>query len=254
MAQTKRRSPCKHARRRLITTWMDDELSGNTTWGRMSISFNVLGYLLNMKGGGWEYIRRPQSPEEFVIKRPPKNMRSLELLAFALNASALLLLAQGSQRSKDGVYSGAVPRLSAPDRPTAYHLPTYMMHLYRNFRSNFSRPLDTLEQKAAQHADTVQSVMAKSKILFPHLRAPFIVHPDYARKKMRAYYLGLVRTCPVWHKWRPVKAAAVPDDHRGSQSTSRTTSHISEKGGGSPWRDQRVKFSCLILKANLLFP
>lgn len=72
MAQTKRLSPCKHARRRLITTWMDDELSGNTTWGRMSISFNVLGYLLNMKGGGWEYIRRPLSQEESVIKRPQK--------------------------------------------------------------------------------------------------------------------------------------------------------------------------------------
>lgn len=230
MAQTKRRSPCKHARRRLITTWMDDELSGNTTWGRMSISFNVLGYLLNMKGGGWEYIRRPQSPEEFVIKRPPKNMRSLELLAFALNASALLLLAQGSQRSKDGVYTGAVQRLSAPDRPTAYHLPTYMMHLYRNFRSNFSRPLDTLEQKAAQHADTVQSVMAKSKILFhlpPQSPRAFYSTSWLCTKKIRAYSLGLVRTCPVWHKWRPVKAAAVPDDHRGSESTSRTTSHIS---------------------------
>lgn len=93
-------------------------------------------------------------------------MRSLELLALALNASALLLLAHGSQRSNDGVYTGPVQRPSAPERPTAHHLPTYMMHLYRNFRSNFSRPLDTLERRAAQHADTVQSVMAKSKILF----------------------------------------------------------------------------------------
>lgn len=93
-------------------------------------------------------------------------MRSLGLLAFALNASALLLLAQGSRRSNEGVYTDSVQRLPAPDRPIAYHLPTYMMHLYRNFRSNFSRPLDTLEQSAAQQSDTVQSVMAKSKALF----------------------------------------------------------------------------------------
>lgn len=92
-------------------------------------------------------------------------MRSLGLLAFALNASALLHLAQGSRKSKDGVYTESVPRLPAPDRPLGSHLPTYMMHLYRNFRSNFSRPLDTLERSAAaQQADTVQSVMAESKV------------------------------------------------------------------------------------------
>lgn len=99
-------------------------------------------------------------------------MRSLGLLAFALNASALLLLAQGSRRSKDGLYTDSVQRLPAPDRPFAYHLPTYMMHLYRNFRSNFSKPLDTLEQSAAQQADTVQSVMAKSKDLFRSFLPP----------------------------------------------------------------------------------
>lgn len=90
-------------------------------------------------------------------------MRSLGLLALALNASALLLLAQGSRSTKDGFYTDSVQRLPAPDRPLAYHLPTYMMHLYRNFRPNFSRPLDTLERSVAQQADTVQSVMAKSK-------------------------------------------------------------------------------------------
>ncbi|CAF94162.1 unnamed protein product, partial [Tetraodon nigroviridis] len=89
-------------------------------------------------------------------------MRSLGLLALALNASALLLLAQGSRSTKDGFYTDSVQRLPAPDRPLAYHLPTYMMHLYRNFRPNFSRPLDTLERSVAQQADTVQSVMAKS--------------------------------------------------------------------------------------------
>lgn len=131
----------------------------------MSISFNVLSYLLNMKGGGREYIRRPQAPSKGICHyATPKNMRSLGLLVFAVNASALLLLAQGSQR-KDGVSTDSV-RLPAPDRPLEHHLPTYMMHLYRNFRSNFSRPLDTLEQSAAQQADTVQSVTAKSKGFF----------------------------------------------------------------------------------------
>lgn len=47
------------------------------------------------------------------------------------------------------------------ERSSGYHLPTYMMHLYRNFRSNFSRPLDTMERDA----DTVKSVVAKSKVL-----------------------------------------------------------------------------------------
>lgn len=93
-------------------------------------------------------------------------MRSLGLLAFTLSASALLLLAQESRKTKDGVYTDSVQRLPAQERPLAHHLPTYMMHLYRNFRSNFSRPLDTLEQSAAQQADTVQSVMAKSKLWF----------------------------------------------------------------------------------------
>lgn len=41
-----------------------------------------------------------------------------------------------------------------------------MMHLYKNFKANFSsRPLDVLEQEAVkQQADTVKSLVAKSKI------------------------------------------------------------------------------------------
>ncbi|XP_070708478.1 nodal-related 2 [Pempheris klunzingeri] len=89
-------------------------------------------------------------------------MRSLGPLAVALHASLLVLLAQGLQKTRDGVYMRSLQRFSAMDRSTGYHLPTYMMHLYRNFRSNFSRPLDTMEQEAAKQADTVKSVMAKS--------------------------------------------------------------------------------------------
>nr|XP_046233437.1 nodal-related 2 [Scatophagus argus] len=89
-------------------------------------------------------------------------MRSLGLLAFALHASLLALLAQGLQKSGDGVYMRSMHRFSVMDRSTGYHLPTYMMHLYRNFKSNFSRPVDIMERDVAKQADTVKSVVAKS--------------------------------------------------------------------------------------------
>lgn len=138
-------------------------------------------------------------------------MRSLGLLAFALNASALLLLARGSRRSKDGLYADSAQRLPAPDRPLAYHLPTYMMHLYRNFRPNVSRPPDTLEQSAAQQrADTVQSVMAKSKVLFLSLPPLHVLTRlnsrnninDLGGEKIKYARIPEVQCAPgpVWHK------------------------------------------------------
>ncbi|KAM3592689.1 uncharacterized protein V6R79_023571 [Siganus canaliculatus] len=89
-------------------------------------------------------------------------MRSLGLLAFALHGSLLVLLTQGIQRTRDGVYNKSPQRFSVMDRSSSYHLPTYMMHLYRNFKSNFSKPMDIMEQDAAKQADTVKSVVAKS--------------------------------------------------------------------------------------------
>lgn len=86
-------------------------------------------------------------------------MRPLRLLAAALCASLLALLAHGAPKAKDGDNT----RVSLLDRSSGYHLPTYMMHLYRNFRSNFSRPLDAVEQDAVKQADTVKSLVAKSK-------------------------------------------------------------------------------------------
>lgn len=91
-------------------------------------------------------------------------MRSLGALGVALQASLLVLLVQGAHKSKDGVYIRQLHRFSLMERSTGYHLPTYMMHLYRNFKSNFSRPRDAVEQDSAKQADTVKSVMAKSKI------------------------------------------------------------------------------------------
>lgn len=91
-------------------------------------------------------------------------MRSFGALGVALHASLLVLLAQGIHKSRDGVYMRPLQRFSVTDRSTGYHLPTYMMHLYRNFKANFSRPAaDAMEQDAARQADTVKSVMAKSK-------------------------------------------------------------------------------------------
>ncbi|XP_055005900.1 nodal-related 2 [Boleophthalmus pectinirostris] len=65
---------------------------------------------------------------------------------------------RGTQTVKDGVYS----RFQLLDRPAGHHLPTYMVHLYRNFTTNFSKPADAIEQSVARRADTVKSVMAKS--------------------------------------------------------------------------------------------
>ncbi|XP_076616762.1 nodal-related 2 [Chaetodon auriga] len=119
-------------------------------------------------------------------------MRSLGLLAFALHASALLLLVQGIQRSRDGVYMRPLQRFSVMDRSTGYHLPTYMMHLYRNFKSNFSRPEDALEQDAAKQADTVKSVVAKS-LTYRQRRwiATFDLYALLADKQIQAAELRL---------------------------------------------------------------
>ncbi|KAE8284127.1 hypothetical protein D5F01_LYC17455 [Larimichthys crocea] len=118
-------------------------------------------------------------------------MRSLGLVAFALHTSLLVLLAQGIQRKKDGVEDmdmrSGYERFSVMDRSTGYHLPTYMMHLYRNFKSNFSRPMDIMEQDAAKQADTVKSVVAKS---LTHRQrrwvATFDLHALLADKQIQA--------------------------------------------------------------------
>ncbi|XP_074476317.1 nodal-related 2 [Sebastes fasciatus] len=121
-------------------------------------------------------------------------MRSFGARSVALHASLLLLLLVhgGTQRTRDRGYMRAQPRFSLMDRSNAYHLPTYMMHLYRNFKSNFSRPLDTMEQDAAKQADTVKSVMAKS--LTYRQRgwiATFDLHPLLADKQIQAAELRI---------------------------------------------------------------
>lgn len=132
----------------------------------MSISFNVLSYLLNMKGGGLRVYKTPLISQERNLSLTGVNMRSFGALGVALHASLLvLLLAQDIHKARDGVQRRSQRRLPLTDRSTGHHLPTYMVHLYRNFMSNMSRPEDAMEQDAEKQADTVRSVMAKGNLL-----------------------------------------------------------------------------------------
>ncbi|XP_070297556.1 nodal homolog 2-A-like [Salvelinus sp. IW2-2015] len=91
-------------------------------------------------------------------------MRSLCVLGVALHASLFILLTQGIHKSRDGVYHGKSRRFAIDHRPPGYHhlAPKYMMHLYRNYKSNLTRPIDVMEKTITKQADTVKSVMAKS--------------------------------------------------------------------------------------------
>ncbi|XP_071250696.1 nodal-related 2 [Salvelinus alpinus] len=91
-------------------------------------------------------------------------MRSLCVLGVAIHASLLILLTQGIHKSRDGVYHGKSRRFAIDHRPPGYHhlAPKYMMHLYRNYKSNLTRPIDVMEKTITKQADTVKSVMAKS--------------------------------------------------------------------------------------------
>ncbi|XP_036832452.1 nodal homolog 2-A [Oncorhynchus mykiss] len=91
-------------------------------------------------------------------------MRSLGVIGVALHASLLILLTQGIHKSRDGVYHGKSRRFATDHRPPGFHhlAPKYMMHLYRNYKSNLTRPIDVMEKAIAKQADTVKSVMAKS--------------------------------------------------------------------------------------------
>ncbi|KAM4526673.1 nodal-related 2 [Fundulus diaphanus] len=119
-------------------------------------------------------------------------MRSLEALGVALHASLLVLLAHGIHKSRDGLAVRSLHRFDLMERPTGAHLPTYMMHLYRNFQSNFSEPLDNVEQDAAKRADTVKSMMAKN-LTHRHGRwvATFDLHVLLADKHIQAAELRI---------------------------------------------------------------
>ncbi|XP_028990334.1 nodal-related 2 [Betta splendens] len=119
-------------------------------------------------------------------------MRSLGALSAALHASLLaLLVAQVVQRPKDD-QSARLHHRVLFNRSAGHHLPTYMVQLYRNFRSNFSRPSDAVEQAAAKQADTVKSVMAKS-LRYRHQRwvVTFDLHAILADKQIQAAELRI---------------------------------------------------------------
>uniref|UniRef100_A0A8C6WM13 Nodal-related 2 n=1 Tax=Neogobius melanostomus TaxID=47308 RepID=A0A8C6WM13_9GOBI len=92
-------------------------------------------------------------------------------------------LEPGTHAAMRGVYT----RFRLMDRPAGHHLPTYMVHLYRNFTTNLSHPTDALERSGARRADTVRSVMAKS-LMYQETRwiATFDLHTLFADRQIQA--------------------------------------------------------------------
>ncbi|CAL1599682.1 unnamed protein product [Knipowitschia caucasica] len=95
-----------------------------------------------------------------TTRRAPNALSAVLLSQILLLLPVFFLVStQETSAVKDGVeYS----RFRLLDRPTGHHLPTYMVHLYRNFTTNFSKPVDAIERSGAKRADTVKSVVAKS--------------------------------------------------------------------------------------------
>ncbi|XP_048844269.1 nodal-related 2 [Brienomyrus brachyistius] len=89
-------------------------------------------------------------------------MHSLRALTALLASFSLtMLIAEGAYKSRDGTLN-VLSHRSVAGRSSGHAFPTYMMHLYRNFKSNRSHPDDFLERRAVKKADTVRSVIAKS--------------------------------------------------------------------------------------------
>ncbi|XP_028825983.1 nodal-related 2 [Denticeps clupeoides] len=86
-------------------------------------------------------------------------MRALSALCVLLYAQ-VVAQARGAHRSAGPLME--TPQRPSPDRVPRHPLPSYMMHLYRNFKSNQTRPVERTDQEAAKQADTVRSIMAKS--------------------------------------------------------------------------------------------
>lgn len=77
---------------------------------------------------------------------------------------------------------------SRADRSHRYHLPTYMMHLYRHFRLNQTRPVESMEH---EHADTIKSIISKSKIWFIMLTFIFACKTGELRTEVQTQALLL---------------------------------------------------------------
>lgn len=80
--------------------------------------------------------------------------------------SHVLLEALGLQKSSAGVAKVSSQRISTNRAPPRNNLPSYMMHLYRTFTSNHTRPVEFIEEDTVKQADTVRSIMAKSKFFW----------------------------------------------------------------------------------------
>lgn len=124
----------------------------------MSISFNVLCYLLNMqRAGGRGYISSPGPLDlSFWLQSIMHVRGALRVACYHL----LLLGVFGKHNNHHGTRNMS-PHPSRLDRSHRHHLPTYMMHLYRHFKLNQTRPVENMEH---EQADTIKSILSKSKI------------------------------------------------------------------------------------------
>lgn len=123
----------------------------------MSISFNVLCYLLNMQRGRGRgvYKRSWTLNLSFWLQSTMHTLGALRLACYQL-----LLLGVFGKQSNHGTRNMSF----RTERSHRHHLPTYMMHLYRHFKLNQTRPVENTEH---EQADTIKSILSKSKICFP---------------------------------------------------------------------------------------
>lgn len=119
----------------------------------MSISFNVLCYLLNMQRVGGRRVYKLCWTLDLSFW--PQCIMSAHG-ALRLACYQLLLLGVFGKHNNQGTRNTS-PRA---ERSHRHHLPTYMMQLYRHFKLNQTQHLEH------EHADTIKSILSKSKICF----------------------------------------------------------------------------------------
>lgn len=83
--------------------------------------------------------------------------------ALRLACYQILLLGVLGKRDKTHLHGARtiLAHFSSPDR--THRPPTYMMHLYRNFKMNQTRPVDYMDH---EQADTIRSILSNSKVWF----------------------------------------------------------------------------------------
>uniref|UniRef100_A0A671LQ98 Nodal-related 2 n=1 Tax=Sinocyclocheilus anshuiensis TaxID=1608454 RepID=A0A671LQ98_9TELE len=89
---------------------------------------------------------------------------------------------------REGVYKLSwTLNLNMSSRSHRHHLPTYMMQLYRNFKLNQTRPVETIEH---EQADTIKSILSKSKI-YTHYVTHFDLSSVLSERQIQAAELRI---------------------------------------------------------------